>query len=119
LKIPKFILKKLYVKGSLTSSEDGFEVKMKNVLADATIISPIEIKVDNNDVPLENIHLVSPDGEVSSAEVTSDNPLPFKVKTEVLIKVSGVKLEPGTHKVEFKTKTKEYGDIQFDIKDKV
>lgn len=119
MKIPKFLLRKLYVKNSLRPIENGFEITIKNVLANATIIAPVEIIIDGKNIPADNITLESPEGTVKSSDISANNALSFPVKMEVKIIINNYEVSPGDHKIEIKTKTKEYGDIEFDIKDKV
>jgi len=117
--VPSFILKKLYIKKSLKPVDNGFELQLKNVLADATIIKPVEVAVDGNPVPLDNVKLVIGSEEKPSSSISESNPLPFNLKAVVKVVVTNYKLEPGQHKITLKTKTKEYGDIKFDIKEKI
>ena len=57
VKIPPDILKKLYVKDSLKNIEDGFQFELRNVLADATIVGPIKISIDDKAVSYTHLTL--------------------------------------------------------------
>ena len=117
--VPSFILKKLYVKKSLKNVDDGFMAELKNVLADATITEPVKLTVDNRPVAPESIELTVEDKTIKSTEISADNPIEFNLHTTVVVKVKGDPLPEGQHKLEFETKTKEYGGISFAIKDSV
>jgi len=119
VKVPSFILKKLYTKGSLKNIDDGFQFEIKNVLADATIISPMNISVDDSPIDSSKIILKSPEGEVPSNDISINNSILFKVKTKVTVIVKGISLPPGEHRIHISTKTKEYGPVEFEIKDKI
>ena len=119
VKVPSFLLKKLYSKGSLKNIDDGFQFEIKNVLADATIISPLVVSVDGKNVDTQNIIVKLGDNELKSSEISIEKPVQFKVKTVVTIIVKGEKLSEGEHKIHIESKTKEYGPISFDIKDSV
>ncbi len=119
VKVPGFLLKKLYVKKSLKNTDDGFEFELNNVLADATIVEPLTITVDKEEIPQGNVKIVFDGNEINSSEISSNNPIPFKVKTRITVRVLGKKLEPGKHSIELKTKAKEYGELKFTFKDEV
>jgi hypothetical protein len=45
-KIPEFMLKALYVRGSLQKTDDGFEFQLKNDLGPARIVGALPLQVD-------------------------------------------------------------------------
>jgi hypothetical protein len=51
-KIPEFLLRLLYVKGSLKNHDDGFEFQMKNELGPARIASARPLTLDRKPIPL-------------------------------------------------------------------
>ncbi len=119
VRVPGFLLKKLYVKKSLKNTEDGFEFELNNVLADATIVEPLTLIVDKEEIPQENVKIIFEGKELRATDINTSNPIPFKVKTKITVKVYGKKLEPGKHSIELKTKAKEYGELKFTFKDEV
>jgi len=119
LSVPAAILRRLYVKKSLKNINDGFEFTLKNILADATIIKPLEISVDDKPVPIDKIILITDSKTISNKDISGENPVEFTVNTTIGIRIEGMKLEPGEHKILIKGETKEYGEIKFDIKDKI
>ena len=114
LKVPPFLLKRLYVKGSLQKTEEGFSFKLKNVLAKATIVEPIKLRVDGEEIDQSSIEVLVGGAKV---DIGGGSPFTFDVGTEVEIKVKGVSLEEGEHTIEITTKSKEFGELKFDIKD--
>ena len=117
MKVPSFLLKKLYVKGSLKNTEDGFEFTIKNVLMDGTITAPIDLTVDNRLLPQETITITAQGTSRLVTEISEADPAPLKVDVEVVVAVKGKNLAPGEHELEVAAVTKEYGDIRFSIKD--
>jgi hypothetical protein len=117
LQIPAFLLRKLYIKGSLENVEDGFHFKIKNSLSPGTATAMDPIKVDDEEYPLENTVIKSEDTEITGSEVSEDNPIPIKVGVEILIKVEGDQLGEGEHKIDIGLQTKEAGKLAFDVKD--
>ena len=71
LAVPSFMLKKLYVHGSLKNTAAGFELTLKNILAPGTIIGLNSLKVDGREVTLENIRVLSGSSPAMAAKVVS------------------------------------------------
>jgi len=117
VKVPSFLLKKLYVKKSLKNTDDGFEFSLKNVLADATLVKLADFKVDGK--TYTDVTLLVGDKEISTTEISASNPLPFPIKTTATVKVKGEKLEPGSHTIEIICGSKEYGELRITIKDTI
>ena len=117
MQIPAFLLRKLYIKGSLENVDDGFKFKIKNSLSPGTATEMDPIKVDDTEYPLENTVVTSEDVEVKGSEVSADNPIPIKVGVELVIMVKGEQLEEGEHKIDIGLQTKEAGKLAFDVKD--
>lgn len=119
MKVPSFMLKKLYVKGSLKNRDDGFEFALKNTLVDATITSPVALFIDNKPIPQDNITISAAHASWSAADISESNPAPLKVDVEITVTVKGAALKQGEHSLEISATTKEYGDIQFTVNDSV
>lgn len=119
MKVPSFLLKRLYVNGSLTKTESGFSFKLKNVLAKATITGPLSLRVNGEPVDPEKIVLAMGETSLRSSDISADNPIAFDVGTEVEVRVEGLQLDEGEHTIEISTNSKEYGELKFDVKDKI
>ena len=120
-KVPAFLLKKLYVKRSLDTDDDGFWFKMKNVLAEATLTEPVKIEIDDEEIPIEDIYIYLDDEKTSMAELAETGEsikLPLNVEQKVWIKRDGG-LEEGDHTITISSVTEEYGEISFKIEDDV
>lgn len=118
--VPVFLLKKLYVKGSLKNTATGFELAIQNTLASGTIAGLIPLKVDNTEYPLEQTKIILPDGStVSAADVSAAAPLRFAIGDRVIIQVGGNPLPAGLHKLVISPKTKEAGILEIPAEDTV
>ena len=116
--VPAFLLKKLYVKGSLKNTPEGFQLTIQNTLAPATIVGLVPLQVDGVDHALEKTKITLPDGtQVSPSEVSADSPRRFGINDKVTIHVQAPSLTPGMHKLTISTKTKEAGLIQISTED--
>jgi beta-fructofuranosidase len=110
--IPEFVLRKLYVPGSLKACEDGFEFQMNNTLAPVTLIG-FGIAADEHPCEAQGISLKLPAGdEITAAHITGEQPFPMTVNTLVGIRVRA--LIPHTKLVIF-VDTREAGKLKFSI----
>ncbi len=124
--IPKFLLRKLYVKGSLKnidSSGDGnpdsVSFQIKNTLANGTVTGVEYIKIDDEEIPLDSIEVSLEDKTLKLSDVTPENAFPIKVRVTSTWMVKGKTLSPGEHKLDISIKTKEAGKLAFDVKDSI
>ena len=119
MQIPTFLLRKLYIKGSLENQDDGFQFKLKNSISSGTAINVEPIKVNGNEYPLEVVTISSEGQSISGSEISEENTFPIKVGLEIIIKVAGEPLPEGEHTIDISLTTKEVGKLAFDVKDSI
>ena len=119
MQIPAFLLRKLYIKGSLENVEGGFSLKIKNSLAPGTTTAFAPLKVNENEYSLDAITISSEGTEILGSDVSEDNTFPIKVGVEILIFVKGDPLPEGEHKIDLSFTTKEAGTLAFDVTDSI
>lgn len=116
--VPVFLLKKLYVKGSLKNTAAGFELSIQNTLAPGTIVGMAPLQVDGVEQPLDQTRVVLADGKIlSTSDVSPQSPLRFNVGDRVTIQVLGQPLPAGAHKIIISPKTKEAGVLHIPAED--
>ncbi|MEL9990252.1 MAG: hydroxymethylglutaryl-CoA reductase [Thermoproteus sp.] len=113
--LPASVLRQLYVQGSLKNSADGVEFKLKNMLAPATI-TDMKILIDGAVVPKDKIEVVTSTGRYSASQLEQQG-YKFSVRDEVTIVLRGMSLSSGPHKIEISAKTREWGELSFDVTD--
>lgn len=118
-KIPEFLLKALYVKGSLQNNADGFEFQMKNDLGPARIIGARPLQLDRKPIPLDSCRFEHQDQAASFAEVTADNSVLMRKGEAVTVKVDGQPLRPGRRTLGISVIVKDMGNISFSVTDQV
>ncbi|MBD3192000.1 MAG: hypothetical protein GF308_15240 [Candidatus Heimdallarchaeota archaeon] len=116
--LPKFMLKKMYQKGSLQQEGEQFSFKIVNNLASGTVISVDPLKVDEKEYKPTEITILTEEEEFPCSEVSKENPFKLAKGNEVQFNVKG-ELESGEHTLEISFKTKEAGKIAFDVKDEL
>ena len=118
-KIPEFLLKALYVKGSLHNDGDGFEFQMKNDLGPARIIGARPLQLDRKPIPLASCHFVHGVEEASFADVDVENSVLMRKGEAVTVRVKGQKLRPGRRTLGINVIVKDLGNVSFTVSDKV
>ena len=119
MQIPSFLLRKLYIKGSLENVEGGFSFKLKNSLSPGTTTEVAPIKVNGNEYPLDATTIRSGDVEILGTEVSEENTFPIKVGVEIEIFIKADPLPEGEYKLDLSLKTKEAGTLAFDVTDSI
>ena len=116
---PPFILKKLYVSGSLRATADGFEFALRNSLGPGTVVEVKGLDVDGTMRPPAQIRLRLPDGSArSAAEVSARQPLALSGGTTVWFGTTGA-LSSGRHVLKLGLVTREMGDLGIPVTDSV
>jgi len=117
--IPSFLLAKLYVKGSLKNSDNGFEFALKNIIDSTMLIGIGPISVGDKNYEGEAITMTVADRSVNGAELSRSNSVPVRMGVPLKVSVTGDKLAAGAQKVTVAATTSDIGKIKFDINDTV
>ncbi len=119
MQVPGFLLRRLYVKGSLRNVDGGFEFRIKNNLGSGYAEGLLPLLVDGREVPLTSASF-SFDGEtVPFAAVSAERPFTLAMERETTITVAGEPLAPGKHRIEMGFMVTGLGQMKFDINDEV
>src|SRR5436309_3317207 len=89
--IPPFMLKQLYVKGSLRNTADGFTLTLRNNLAAATLIG-IGLAVDTAPVDPAGLAIVVGATRTPAATITTETPLRFETGVPTTVEAQGAPL---------------------------
>ena len=119
MQIPTFLLRKLYVKGSLENVDGGFKFKLKNSISSATAVNFNPLKVNGNEYPLDSTMISSEDGEIAGNAISEENTFPIKVGLDITVHVKGDQLAAGEHTIDISLATMEVGDLAFDVIDSI
>ena len=118
--IPKMLLKRLYTYSSLRNEEDGVTFSVKNRLSDATLTKIDQISINETPIPLDKLVFKLPDGrELSPLELTADTPLDFPLRQTLDIYAYIPTLPVGKYLLEFKFRSKPFGELKFDVEDSI
>lgn len=114
LLIPAALLRRFYVGRSLQNVEDGFEFRLKNMVAPTTVISLGPVEVDG--VPFASNQLLITASKPHPASVISERkPLQLPMGKEITIQIDAPPLTPGEHQLAVHAVTREVGAVVIDI----
>ena len=117
--VPGFLLRKLYVKGSLTNTDDGFQFQLRNRLGSGYAHRVWPLTVEGNDVPAQDT-VFEMDGETTAfSQVNKERTFSLAMNRTITISVTGVKLEPGPRKIGMGFDVPGLGTLRFDFTDLV
>lgn len=120
MRIPSSILRHLYTYGSLSNTRDGIRFALKNQISDSILTGVKKVKINDQDLELENVTLKLTNEDHPAASITPDSPVPFHIGQKVDVYVSGMDLERDVdHKIELSFRTKQFGVLTFDVVDQV
>lgn len=120
--LPPYLLRQLYVKGSLKNLTEegkvkGFTFSLRNRLGTGTIRGGIQISVDDQPIPSDSINVKWKGRLIPLINLTSE-PFKFGVGDTIEFVINKEEgLPPGSHKISIDANTVEYGKVQFDVTD--
>jgi hypothetical protein len=117
--VPAFILRRLYVKGSLHNRDDGWGFKLKNNLGSGYAHGMIPLTIDDAEIAMNSSFFEQDGEEHSFADVTREATFGLKMNRDILIYVRGAQLEPGNRKIVIGFEVPGLGTLKFDFKDDI
>lgn len=118
--IPGFLLKKLYVRGSLRQAADGLALDLRNVVDSGTVTRFLELVIDGRTYGPDRLRfLLAGQPPVEAAAITPRAPLCLPAGVAVTLLLTGVRLDPGSHRLRLRFQTSEVGELAFQVEDRV
>ena len=119
-KVPKFILDKLYTKGSLIDTAKGCEFALQNQIGTGTVTRIHGLAIDGAVCPLESVAVALPGASSRpAATITPGAPLALTVGISAAIQCGGIILQPGKHTIELGLQTLELGELEIRVTDEL
>jgi hypothetical protein len=119
--VPVFLLKRLYVKGSLRATADGFEFRVFNQLGSGYATEMFPVTLDGQAFPLDQTYFRPDDGpEIRFSEVGFEQAFTLDVGKGLTIGAhSHEPLMPGPHKVGLGFVVQGIAPLSFEVADVV
>jgi len=118
--VPAFILRRLYVKGSLHNTTTGWGFTLKNTLGSGHAHGLVPLRVDDSEeVPMDKTTFENDGVTVSFDQVDKENTFGLQMNRSIEISVDGEQLMRGAHRIDFGCIVPGLGKIGFDFTDEV
>ncbi|MCZ6538935.1 MAG: hypothetical protein O6922_03815 [Chloroflexi bacterium] len=118
--VPAFILRRLYVKGSLQNTRTGWSFTLKNSLGSGYAHGLVPLRLDESEkVPMDQTRFEI-DGVITRFDqVNKENTFGLQMNRSIVISVIGEQLTRGAHRIDFACIVPGLGQIGFDFTDEV
>ena len=117
--VPPFLLKRLYVKGSLRNNDQGFQFELRNTLGSGYGTELLPLILDGRELRKEASYFVLDSEEVPFPAVSKDKPFTLAMNKILTVLVYGVTLPEGPHKLGFGFVAQGLGKLGFEVTDLV
>ncbi len=117
--VPGFLLRRLYVKGSLRNVAGGFEFQILNRLGSGYAHRLLPLAIDGVELPLESATFALDGQETRFSEVSKQKTFTLAMNKAITVGVAGVTLEPGPRKIGMGFEVPGLGTLRFDFTDLV
>ena len=117
--VPGFLLRRLYVKGSLKNVAKGFEFELRNSLGSGYSQRVWPLKLEGEELPGERSFFIVDDVETAFSDISQDNTFSLEVNKTITVWTDGTVLEPGVHTIEMGFDVPGLGTMRFDFTDEV
>ena len=115
--VPSFLLRRLYVKGSLSAAEGGFSFRLRNSLGSGYAHRLEPLSVDGDEIPLDRSFFVQQGERMAFADVSRERTFTLAMNSDIEIIVEGVSLSEGPHRIGMGFEVPGMGTLRFDFTD--
>jgi hypothetical protein len=119
MRVPAFLLRRLYVKGSLRNVDGGFEFDLTNTLGSGYAERALPLILDGAELPLSAARFVLDGEAIGFGEVTPARPMTLGMNRTVTGAVAGRRLAPGKHTLGIGFVVVGMGEMRFDVTDAI
>ena len=117
--VPEAIVKRIYVRGSLSNAGSGLVFRLRNTLVSGHLTAAGAMEVDGKAVPSSSIVFRTEGAMVKAVDVTEESPLGLPVGMELEVNAEGVVLDPGRHQIRFPVVIREIGPVTLTLSDEI
>jgi hypothetical protein len=119
MRVPDFLVRQFYVKGSLQAEGDGFRLQARNAMGDGTLVGIGRVTLDGQAMDPGAI-TATRDGDDAvhrATDVSRESPVLFRRGDVVTFHISGHPLTPGRHRFEVEVLELNVGTLQLALED--
>lgn len=115
--IPGFLLRRLYVKGSLCNTERGVEFQLLNKLGAGYARKLMPLELDGEEVPLQHCTFSVNGEEFAFDAVSVETPFILDLNKSTIIIIRDVNLSQGVHRIGMSFEVAGLGVLKFEFTD--
>ena len=115
--IPGFLLRKLYVRGTLENTSQGIAFRLRNTLGSGYAEKMLPVRLDGEEIPLSRCFFWSGGKKRSFDQVSRSDPFTLALNQDILVAVEDISLTPEPHTVGIGFRVPGFGELRFDFVD--
>ena len=115
--VPSFLLRRLYVKGSLRNTDQGVQFQLLNRLGTGYARRLLPLTLDGQKVPLDRCSFSVNGEQFPFDDVSEETPFTLNLNKATLITVTGLTLKSGPQRIGMGFEVAGLGVLQFDFVD--
>ena len=115
--VPSFLLRRLYVRGSLRNTDRGVQFQLLNKLGAGYARKLFPLVMDGRDVPMERCVFSMNGTQVPFGAVSNETPFILDLNKATTITITDVVLTEQPHTIEMSFEVPGLGVLQFDFTD--
>lgn len=119
MKVPAFLLRRLYVPGSLRNTDGGWQFTIRNSIAPGETVGLSPLVVDGQEVPPHRCFFHVRGEPVPFSAVDAANPAAMQSGTDIVVSAQSEPLPPGRHTVAMGFEVPVVGHLSFDFTDEI
>jgi hypothetical protein len=117
MQVPEFLLRRLYVKGSLRNLDEGWAFELQNSLGSGYAEQVLPLSIDDADVPVASARFIVEGVATPFPDVSSERPMTLAMNGNVTVAVTGAQLAPGKHRIGMGFVVTGMGEMRFEVTD--
>lgn len=115
--IPSFLLRRLYVKGSLLNTDKGVQFQLLNKMGTGYARRLLPLSIDGREMPLETCAFQVDGKKFPFSDISAKAPFALDVNKTTVVTVADVTLSKESHSIGIGFEVPGLGVLQFDFTD--
>lgn len=117
MKVPGFLLRRLYLKGSLKHTDDGFQFQLLNRLGSGYARRLLPLTVDGQEIDMASTTFEVNGKRATFTQVSPETPFTLAMNKTTTIQVNGPRLAASPHTIGMRFEVAGLGVLAFDFTD--
>jgi hypothetical protein len=119
MEVPSFLLRRLYVSGSLRNTDAGFAFDLRNSLGSGYAERVFPVTIDGAEYPLAATRFVSDEESLRFADVSPVRPMTLAMNRTLTVTIDGEPLPSGKHAIGLGFFVVGMGEMKFEVTDAI